>query len=151
MSLCQICGNDIESGSLVCGFCGSQQPESHEEIRGKAKIFTHRTVNIEKGMPFVEPAMDQMRAALTEAQVLNIRAVTIIHGYGSSGRGGAIRKECREILDYMCSRGELASYIAGEDFHRRNGHVKDLLNRYPQLAENNNLNRKNKGVTLVIL
>jgi hypothetical protein len=101
-------------------------------------------------MPFVEQAMSQLHAALNEARFLRIQALTIIHGYGSSGRGGAIRKECRKTLDHMCSKGELNTYITGEEFHRRNGLVKDLLNRYPQLAGNSNLNRHNRGITLVI-
>lgn len=150
MSLCQICGNDIESRSMVCGFCGGRQSETSDDLGG-GKRFVHRTVNLEKGMPFVEPAMNQLRVALTEARLFRIQALTIIHGYGSSGRGGAIRQECRKILDYMCSRGDVNSYVAGEDFHRRNGVVRDLLNRFPQLTDNANLNRKNRGITLVIL
>lgn len=149
MSCCQICGNDLERGSVVCGFCGSTQEDVGDNR--SSKTFTHRTVNLEVGMPFVEPAMNQLHAALHDARGSRIQVLTIIHGYGSTGRGGAIRKECRKILDYMCSRGELNSYVNGEDFHRRNGSVKNLLNRYPQLADNSNLNRHNRGITLVIL
>lgn len=148
MSLCQICGNDLERGCVVCVFCGSRQQDGGDDY--SSKTFTHRTVNLEKGMPFVEQAMSQLQAALNEARLLRIQVLTIIHGYGSSGRGGAIRQECRKILDHMYSRGEINSYLAGEDFHRRNGQVKDLLNRYPRLNENSNLNRHNRGITLVI-
>lgn len=149
MSFCSICGNEIESGSAVCRFCGSRQEKTADG--GRDRTFVHRTINLEKGMPFVEQAMSQLRIALAEARALRIQALTIIHGYGSSGRGGAIRNECRKILDHMCSRGEVNSYIAGEDFHRRNGRVRDLLKRYPQLAANANLNGHNRGITLVIL
>lgn len=150
MSLCQICGNEIERGAVVCLFCGSRQSPENDASLGTS-TFVHRTVNLEKGLPFVEPAMNQLHVALNDARVQRVQVLTIIHGYGSSGRGGAIRKECRKILDYMCSRGELNSYIAGEDFNRRNGVVKDLLNRFPQLAGNKNMNRRNRGITLVIL
>lgn len=148
MRVCQICGNDLERGCLVCIFCGSRQQD--DECHS-SKVFAHRTVNLERGMPFVEQAMGQLHAALNEARALRIQVLTIIHGYGSSGRGGAIRQECRKILDYMCSKGELNRYIAGEDFHRRNGLVKDLLHRYPQLHDHANLNQHNRGITLVIL
>lgn len=149
MNLCQICGNDLYRGCRVCGFCGSEQPEMDAE--SCPRPFVHRTVNLEKGMPFVEQAISQLHSALNEARLLQVQVLTIIHGYGSSGRGGAIRKECRKILDYMCSSGEISNYIAGEDFHRRSGSVKDVLNRYPQLNGNGNLNRNNRGVTLIIL
>lgn len=104
-----------------------------------------------KGMPFVEPALDHLKVVIEEARRVEIDALTIIHGYGSSGKGGVIRKECRSLLDYMCSIGELTDYVTGEDFHRRNGLVKNLLNRFPQLSTNKNLNKNNRGITLVIL
>jgi len=149
MKLCQICGNEIRHGAKICAFCGSAQEENHQEQ--KVRKFAHRTVNLEAGMPLVEPALQQLYAAIQEARMLDIQVLTIIHGYGSSGRGGAIRKECRKILGYMKSRGELSGVIAGEEFYRRNGPVRDLLKRFPQLENNSNLNRGNKGITLAIL
>lgn len=149
MNLCHICGNEIPRGKKICSFCGSEQEENLQEP--VVKKFAHRTVNLEAGMPLVEPALLQLHAAIDEARGRDIQVLTIIHGYGSSGRGGAIRKECRKVLEYMKSRGELSGVIAGEDFHRRNGPVRDLLKRYPQLLNNSNLNRGNKGITMVIL
>jgi hypothetical protein len=150
MRLCQVCGNEIQAGVAVCLFCASLQ-DSEGLVPSETKTFTHRTVNLERGMPFVEPAMQHLYTVLRESRQMNIQAITLIHGYGSSGKGGAIRRECRKTLDYMCSRGELNNYVPGEDFNRRNGRVKDLLNRYPQLAENKNLNKNNPGITLIIL
>ncbi len=149
MSLCQVCGNEIEPGSKFCRFCGSSQ-STDSSAAYSVKTFSHRTVNLEKGMPFVEPALNHLKAVIDEARRLEIQVLTIIHGYGSSGKGGVIRTECRNLLDYMCSKGELSSYITGEDFHRRNGLVKNLLSRFPQLSDNKNLNRNNRGITLVI-
>lgn len=149
MSLCQICGNELSGDSPVCIFCGSSQKEAASEKMNKP--FTHRTVNIEEGLPFVEQAMKHLDVALQDARLQHITVLTVIHGYGSSGKGGAIRQECRKILAYLRSRGEIEKYIAGEDFYRKNGPTKDLLNRFPQLKNNSNLNRRNQGVTLVIL
>ncbi len=150
MIICEVCGNEIQAGAVVCLFCASPQAV---EARGKSetRTFTHRTVNLERGMPFVEPAMQHLQTVLREARESKVQALTLIHGYGSSGKGGAIRKECRKTLDYMCCRGELNSFIPGEDFNRRNGPVKDLLKRYPDLSENKNLNKNNPGITLIIL
>lgn len=150
MSLCQVCGNEIESGSKFCRYCGSPQTAESSSL-ATAKTFSHRTVNLEKGMPFVEPALNHLKAVIDEARRREVQVLTIIHGYGSSGKGGVIRTECRNLLDYMCSNGELSSYITGEDFHRRNGLVKNLLSRFPQLNCNKNLNKNNRGITLVIL
>lgn len=149
MRVCTVCGNEFESGGYVCPYCASTL--EGEEKRSGPRVFVHRTVNLESGKPQVEQALLHLQTALEEARRLGVRVLTIIHGYGSSGRGGAIRDESRKLLDHLCSRGELQRVIAGEEFHRRNGQVKDLLRRYPQLAANTNLNRANRGVTLAIL
>ena len=149
MNLCHICGNDIRRGVKTCTFCGSDQTENNQ--KPVVRKFTHRTVNLEAGMPLVEPALQQLQSAVHEARILDIQVLTIIHGYGSSGRGGVIRKECRKVLEYMKSRGELSDVITGEEFCRRNGPVRNLLKRYPELENNSNLNRGNKGITIVIL
>lgn len=147
--MCHICGNEIALTAMLCVFCGSGQVEDRQ--LSPPKPFVHRTVNLELGRPTVEPAMQQLHAAIGEARMLGIQALTIIHGYGSSGRGGAIRQECRKVLDYMQTRGELQCVVAGEDFNRRNGLIRQLLRRYPALGANANLNRGNRGITLVIV
>lgn len=150
MNPCEVCGNEIAPGASICRYCGSRQ-ELDASSGKRAKSFSHRTVNLERGMPFVEPAINHLLIVLDEARSRGISALTIIHGYGSSGKGGAIRCECRKILDHMCLKGELHCFIPGEEFHRRSGKVKNLINRYPLLSENKNLNKNNQGITLVIL
>lgn len=150
MGLCQVCGNEITRGQLVCPFCGSKQ--APEQLTGSpGKQFRTRTVNIERGMPLADDALSHLATALIDARSFGINVLTVIHGYGSSGHGGIIRSECRKKLDYMCSRGELNGYLPGEQFNRRKGRTKDLLRRFPQLASDKNLDKNNRGVTLVIL
>ncbi len=150
MRLCQVCGNEIAAGTLVCRFCGSYQNQARGCADSRAG-FRKRVVNIERGMPMVETALHHLQIALDEAKREQVRVVTVIHGYGSSGTGGVIRDECRKTLGYMYSRGEIKGYIAGEEFSRRKGETKALLRRYPKLTRDRNLNRGNPGITLVIL
>lgn len=150
MEICEICGNEIGAGTATCRFCGSRQ-EPHAASAVSRKVFRQHVVNIEKGMPVVEDALRHLAMAVAEAKQRKIQVLLVIHGYGSSGRGGKIRRECRKNLDYMVSRGELNSYLPGEDFSRRSGRTKTLLQRYPQLADDRNFDRGNQGVTLVIL
>ncbi|MFV0438240.1 MAG: Smr/MutS family protein [Desulfopila sp.] len=148
---CQICGNEIAAGSRSCLFCGSSQDDGLSAVSNPTRAFVHRTVDLEAGRSHVEAAMRRLLASLAEARALEIQALTLIHGYGSSGRGGVIRQECRKLLAHMSHRGEVREVIFGENFHRRSGPVRNLLRQYPQLAKNSNLNRGNKGTTLVIL
>ncbi|MBW2658709.1 MAG: Smr/MutS family protein [Deltaproteobacteria bacterium] len=148
MADCQVCGNEIYGDSLSCRFCGS---ELSKDLLSGAQGFIHKTVNLEQGRPVVEVALQKLNDAIEDAVTQNISVLTLIHGYGSSGKGGLIRLECRKILGYMKSKGTIRDYIAGEEFSRKSGFVKFHLQRYPALVKNKNLNKGNRGVTLVIL
>ncbi len=147
MALCEVCGNEISRGTITCRYCGTRQHKSDEQ----RPHFTHRCVNLEQGKPVVEIAMQKLLREVESAQREKVHLVTLIHGYGSKGKGGAIRKETRKTLEYLRSKGEIKDYIFGEEFTRRAGPVRGLLRRFPQLERDGNLNRNNKGITLVVL
>ncbi len=152
MPFCQICGNEIDAALVRCPYCGNDQ-ESEEQGQSfpHPQKFSQKTVNLEQGLPTVEQALGRLEQAISAARQEQIRVLTVIHGYGSSGKGGAIRLECRKTLDYLCSKGEVADVIPGEDFNRRHGTVKHLLSRFPELSSHPHLNNHNKGITLVVL
>lgn len=151
MGLCEVCGNDIPAASSTCRFCGSPQSGHQALAISSKKQFRRKVVNLERGMPAAEDAIRILEAAIAEARVQGISILTVIHGYGSSGKGGKIRRDCRSILDYKCSKGELQDYVPGEEFNRRNGPTKSILRRYPQLLSDRNLDRGNQGISLIIL
>ena len=148
MGVCQVCGNDISVSSLSCRFCGSKQDKEHlEQIRA----FVNKTINLEQGHPVIEVALQKLDEGIEDAAKNNIQVLTLIHGYGSSGKGGRIRLECRKNLDFMKSKGRICDYIAGENFTRKFGPAKMLLQRYPQLNMDSNFNKGNRGITLVVI
>jgi len=149
MLLCDICGNDIDPGVLICPFCGGQQELPLGPIPAGA-VF-HKVVNLERGRPLVESALKKLQTELQGGRLQNLRVLTVIHGYGSSGKGGAIGAECRKMLAYLQENGEINMFIPGEEFKRRSGPTQDLLRRFPQMAGNCNLNKGNRGITLVVL
>jgi len=111
----------------------------------------YKTVNLEKGMPLVRQALAKLDQELIIARTEHCRVVLLIHGYGSSGRGGAIKKEVRAQLQFMQSRGRINDFLGGEDFSTRSGRGRQILRRFPFLRQLNDLNRANRGITLVVL
>ncbi|MFT5700620.1 MAG: hypothetical protein ACI8ZB_003495 [Desulforhopalus sp.] len=146
--VCEICGNEFENGSNKCPFCGYSNEESRVIV---SYAYTQKTVNLEMGRPSLEVALNQMAEVIADGQRNNVNVLTLIHGYGSSGRGGVIRTECRKTLDFMKRKGRIYNYICGEDFNKRSAPVKSILRRYPELESHKNMNRENRGITLVIL
>jgi DNA-nicking Smr family endonuclease len=152
MQSCHICGNEIDSRTARCPYCGSdQESERQNQSRVKKTEFHQKTVNLEQGLPTVKQALNRLQQEIATARLEQIYVLTFIHGYGSSGKGGAIRMECRKTLEYLLSKGEIAAVILGEDFSRRHGSVKQLLSRFPELSRHPHLNSHNKGITLVVL
>ncbi len=148
MSSCSVCGNDTSADDGVCPFCGAlQQPATTPPARGVA----HRTVNIERGRPLVATALKMMDNELARARADNVRVLTLIHGYGSSGKGGKIRTECRKVLDHLARNNGVNQIIEGELFRKRTGPGKALLQRFPQLERDCASDFSNPGVTIVVL
>ncbi len=148
--ICQVCGNGIAAGAKRCPYCNSIQEETERPADLRTKFY-QKTVNLEQGRPTVEQALARLKRELVAARQEKIRIVTLIHGYGSSGKGGVIRQECRKTLDYLRRCGEIHTVIRGEDFHRRQGSTKHVLSCFPELYRHPHLNHKNKGITLVQL
>lgn len=111
----------------------------------------HRTVNLERGKPLVQQALDRLQMEIAQGRGLGLKALTLIHGYGSSGQGGAIRGAVREQLDFLVRQGRVRAALPGEEFEGRSARGRQLLRQYPFLAEHRDLNRANPGITLVFL
>ena len=99
-----------------------------------------REVDLERGMPTMRAALQQLSFELRRGRSLGCAAVKLIHGYGSSGKGGRIRVEARACLARMKERGELRDVIPGEAFQR-----------CPDLRKDPDLERHNNGITVVVL
>ncbi len=146
--VCEVCGNEIDTGVITCPFCDSSNENSVTTLPDR---YVKKTVNLEMGRPVLEIALNRMTEVIADAKRNRVNVLTLIHGYGSSGKGGVIRTECRKSLEFMKLKGGIFDYVCGEDFSKRSTIVKSLLRRYPELAYDKNMNRENRGITLVVL
>lgn len=144
--ICEVCGNSIQPTESTCPFCQTPCVVLAKQAGGTL----HRIINLEKGMPLVEQALERLRNELFVSKRQGIKVITLIHGYGSSGKGGGIRREVRQYLRYLQHQHQINDMIPGEDFSRNSGRGRQLLRRFPFLADHRDLNRANPGVTLVI-
>lgn len=110
-----------------------------------------REVDLERGMPTVRAALQQLTFELRRSRSLGCAAVKLIHGYGSSGKGGRIRVEARACLIRMKERGELRDVIPGEMFTIFESQTLAAFQRCPDLRRDLDLERHNNGITVVVL
>lgn len=112
---------------------------------------TVRTVNLELGMPTVELGLRRLNSELITARRLGYSAVKLIHGYGSTGKGGKLRIAVRRELEGMKKSRQVKYVIAGEKFTIFETDTLSAFSAAPDLRRDPDLERYNNGVTIVIL
>lgn len=110
-----------------------------------------KSVNLEEGMPTVEEARRRLEAELKTARAQKVTALRVIHGYGSSGVGGALRVAIQLRLRELQQSGEIREVIYGEDWRVSNEASWKWLERYPEWKKDSDLGRQNKGISIVVL
>jgi hypothetical protein len=110
-----------------------------------------KTVNIEDGMPTVEEARQRLERELGAARAAKGIALRVIHGYGSSGVGGALRVAIQLRLRELQQSGEIREVIYGEGWRIANEASWKWLERFPEWKKDSDLGRQNKGISIVIL
>ena len=106
-------------------------------------------MNLEKNMPTVDHALDLLEQEVRMAPGLGYRVLVLIHGYGSSGKGGAIKNAVHRRLAYLRDKGAINDFLAGEDCRKHSGHARHLLRRFPFLGEY--MQHPNPGISLLVI
>jgi Smr domain len=110
-----------------------------------------KTVNLEDGMPSVAQAQARLTSELQVARHSRVKVLKIIHGYGSSGVGGDLRIALQSTLRQMQQSGQIRDCIYGENWRKSDGCSWDLLKRFPELKDDRDFGRQNRGITVVVL
>jgi hypothetical protein len=110
-----------------------------------------KVVNLEQDMPSVPLALSLLNDALRVARAEGYAAAKIIHGYGSSGKGGALRTAIQAELAQRARAGELRAFIAGEEWRISDERSWALLQSCPELKHDLDLGRGNKGISIVVM
>jgi hypothetical protein len=108
-----------------------------------------KTVNLKHDLPTVLEALSRLDRELAVARAERISILKIIHGYGASGTGGDIRIAVQKRLHAMAEAGEITACIFGENWSKSDSASWRLLQATPNLKNDSDLGRGNKGVTIV--
>jgi len=101
-------------------------------------------------MPTVEQARLRLEHELHVARQARCKALKLIHGYGSSGVGGALRDQLQKDLRQAAERGAIKAAIAGEDWRVSSEITWALLKRFPEWKQDPDLGRNNQGISIVV-
>lgn len=109
-----------------------------------------QSFNLKSDMPTVEVAIQRLQNWIKYLPKTE-KIVKVIHGYGSTGTGGRIRKAVRQELETMKTKKQIKEYIPGEALGIPMGYV-DIIQKYKALLVNDpDYHRTNDGITFIIL
>jgi hypothetical protein len=109
------------------------------------------TFNVEAGLPTLDEARRLVIDEIKRAKGAGARVLKVIHGYGSSGKGGALCVGLRKSFRLRKKEGVIRGFIEGEDFTIFNETVLALLEAVPELRGDSDLGAINEGVTVLWL
>lgn len=110
-----------------------------------------KEVNIKYDMPASDLAVRRATYSIENGRTLGASAAKLIHGYGSSGKGGKIRLELRAYLERQKQRGKIRDYIPGERFSIFDEATRRAFAHCDELRRDRDLEASNNGMTVVIL
>ena len=109
-----------------------------------------KTVNIKKNMPLVSQAMTQLGNEIWLATYARCHALKVIHGYGSTGQGGAIKTACLKLCADRKRTGVIRHFVRGEDFTPFTADGRKAIELCPQLKSDVDFGRQNDGITIIL-
>ena len=110
-----------------------------------------RTYNVEAGLPTLDEARRLVIDEIKRAKREGVKVLKVIHGYGSSGKGGALCVGLRKSFRLRKKEGAIKDSISGENFSIFNDTVLALLEAVTEMRGDPDLGATNEGVTILWL
>ena len=142
-ALCPDCGN-TRALFNQCPHCGSEILP----ILGSDTI----ELNIKQDGPYVDEALERLTDYLRKSIEVGIKAIVLIHGYGSSGEGGRIKWAIHDALENNRYSDRVDEYHFGENVAFGSDAYHALLRRRPGLKPYlKRFKEGNAGMTVLLL
>ena len=108
-------------------------------------------LNIKQDMPTVDAARRRLIREIHGAKAKGYKAMKLIHGYGSTGKGGVLKDALRKSLSLRRKEGIIKSFVAGERWDSFEEVARTILDACPELSRDSDLGQGNEGVTIILL
>ena len=110
-----------------------------------------RVYNVEATFPTLDEARRLVIEEIRRGKKEGVSVLKVIHGWGSSGKGGTLNVGLRKSFGLRKKEGVIREFIRGEDFSIFNPPTMTLLEAVPELRGDPDLNATNEGVTVLWL
>jgi hypothetical protein len=108
-------------------------------------------IDVKSDMQTCLMAVAQLEIEIDACKLGGFRALKVIHGYGSHGVGGEIKKEIHKRLKQMKSQKKIVDYIPCEKWTQSNPMRNIAVKMCDELLADSDLMMLNSGVTIVLI
>ncbi len=106
----------------------------------------YQTIKLKSGLPTSITALENL---FSEINMTQASLLKVIHGYGSSGKGGSIKKLIHQELHQLKKRKQISDFIPGEKLSLFDKRVQNLIIDFPELGKDEDMNKCNLGITII--
>jgi len=110
-----------------------------------------RKINLKENNATVEYAIAVLEIEIESAKREGIKAMKILHGYGSHGRGGAIAKAVRNKLNQLKKQKIIVDYFGGDKWNIFEKETMKILELDKEIYNDDDINKSNPGITIIWL
>jgi len=108
-------------------------------------------IDVKSDMQTCLMAVAQLEIEIDSCKLGGFNTLKVIHGYGSHGVGGAIKKEIHNRLKQLKSQNKIKDYIPCEKWTPNNPKRKMAIEHCDELLADSDLRILNSGVTIVMI
>jgi len=110
----------------------------------------YKTLNLKDTMPTVELALAMIEIEIDTCKKEGVQVLKVIHGYGSHGVGGEIKKALKKWLILKKRSHFINDYVLGEAWSTSKTAEK-IKNICPEVLGDSDLFSINSGITIFLL
>ena len=107
-----------------------------------------RLINLKEGYS-LEQALAILEIEIESAKKEGIIAIKVLHGYGSHGKGGIIRKSLLPLLASWKKSKFIIDYFSGDKWNIFDEDTKRILNKDKTIYNDCDISSSNPGITII--
>ena len=111
----------------------------------------YKTLNLKEFMPTVDQALKMIELEIELCKKEGTKVLKVIHGYGSSGVGGEIKKALKNWAKISKRKKLFVDFIRGEEFLGESDKVKSAKEICPEIIGDIDLFHANPGLSLIVI
>lgn len=110
-----------------------------------------RAVNLEEGRPTVAEALERLEREIGRARREGVHLLKVIHGYGSTGVGGAIKRGVHRRLASLKRDGRIKEFVPGEEWGVFHAGTRRIVEECGDPGPDPDFRNQNEGVTILLI